>query len=141
RWNYEIGGIAMLACDLPTPAFTLLSLDLGDVFSASHNPPEYNGIKIFDRDGRKLTDAAEEEIEALLDAEGPGEGRIDRVDVATDSYLEHIVERFGSDLSGLRVAVDCANGAYSTIAPKAFEQLSAEVPAIRAEPDGPNINV
>src|SRR5206468_10372706 len=90
---------------------------------------------------RKLTDAAEEKIEELLDGEGPGEGKIDRVGVATDSYLEHIVERFGSELSGLRIAVDCANGAYSAIAPKAFEQLGAQVTAIGAEPDGTNINL
>src|SRR5213082_100605 len=141
RGIVEAGGNAVLAGVLPTPAVALLALDLGVVVSASHNPPEYNGIKVFDRDGRKLSDAAEEEIEALLDAEGPGEGRIDRVDVATDSYLEHIVERFGSDLSGLRVAVDCANGAYSAIAPKAFEQLGAEVTAIGADPDGTNINL
>ncbi len=143
RGIVEAGGNAILGGVLPTPAVALLALDLGVVVSASHNPPEYNGIKIFDRDGRKLSDAAEEEIEAKLDAEGPGTGtgRIDRVDVATDSYLEHIVERFGSDLSGLRVAVDCANGAYSAIAPKAFEQLGAEVTAIGADPDGTNINL
>jgi phosphoglucosamine mutase len=141
RGVVEAGGNAVLAGVLPTPAVALLALDLGVVVSASHNPPEYNGIKIFDRDGHKLTDAAEEQIEALLDAEGPGGGKIDRVDVATDSYLEHIVERFGSDLSGLRVAVDCANGAYSAIAPKAFEQLGADVTAVGAEPDGTNINL
>src|SRR5205823_2346754 len=141
RGIVEAGGNAFLAGVLPTPAVALLALDLGVVVSASHNPPEYNGIKIFDRDGRKLTDAAEEEIEALLEAEGPGGGKVDRVDVATDSYLEHIVERFGSDLSHLRVAVDCANGAYSAIAPKAFEQLGAEVTAVAAEPDGTNINL
>jgi len=62
----EAGGNAVLAGVLPTPAVALLALDLGVVVSASHNPPEYNGIKIFDRDGRKLTDAAEEEIEALF---------------------------------------------------------------------------
>src|SRR5919197_805186 len=61
--------------------------------------------------------------------------------VATDSYLEHITERFGSALSGLRVVVDCANGAYSAIAPTAFEQLGAEVTAIAAQPDGSNINL
>jgi phosphoglucosamine mutase len=66
---------------------------------------------------------------------------VDRVGVATDSYLEHIVERFGSDLSGLRVVVDCANGAYSAIAPKAFEELGAAVTAVAAEPDGTNINL
>jgi len=136
------GGNAVLGGVLPTPAVALLALDLGAVISASHNPPEYNGVKFFDGEGRKLTDAAEEEIEALLEA-APAEqaGRIDRVGVATDSYFEHIVERFGSDLSGLRIAVDCANGAYSGIAPKAFERLGAEVKAVGADPDGTNINV
>jgi phosphoglucosamine mutase len=136
------GGNAVLAGVLPTPAVALLALDLGAVISASHNPPEYNGVKLFDRDGQKLTDETEEEIEALLDAPFEGEpGTIDHVGVATDSYLEHIVERFGSDLSGLSVVVDCANGAYSGIAPKAFEQLGANVTAIGSEPDGTNINV
>ncbi|MEJ7566753.1 MAG: phosphoglucosamine mutase [Gaiellaceae bacterium] len=134
------GGNAVLAGVVPTPAVALLALDLGAVITASHNPPEYNGVKFFDADGRKLTDAAEEQIEALLDAPDRGGGTIDRVDVATDSYLEHIVERFGSDLSGLKLAVDCANGAYSEIAPEAFEQLGAEVTPIGNEPDGTNIN-
>ena len=136
------GGNAVLAGVLPTPAVALLALDLGVVISASHNPPQYNGVKFFDANGRKLSDASEEEIEALLDAE-PAEhpGAIDHVSVATDSYLEHIVERFGSDLSGLRIAVDCANGAYSGIAPTAFEQLGAEVRTVAADPDGENINV
>ena len=136
------GGNAVLAGVLPTPAVALLALDLGAVISASHNPPEYNGVKLFDGEGGKLTDKAEEEIEALLDAE-PGDtpGAIDRVEVATDSYFEHIVERFGSDLSGLKIAVDCANGAYSGIAPQAFERLGAEVVPVAAAPDGENINV
>jgi phosphoglucosamine mutase len=141
RGVVEAGGNAVLAGVLPTPAVALLALDLGVVVSASHNPPEYNGIKIFDRDGQKLPDASEEEIEALFDAAGPGGGDVDHVGVATDSYLEHIIERFGSDLAGLRVAVDCANGAYSAIAPKAFESLGASVTAIGAEPDGTNINL
>jgi phosphoglucosamine mutase len=141
RGVVEAGGNAVVAGVLPTPAVALLALDLGVVISASHNPPEYNGIKFFDRDGRKLTDEAEEQIEALLDKSGPGGGRVDRVGVATDSYLEHIVERFGSDLSGLRVVVDCANGAYSAIAPTAFEELGATVTAVAAEPDGTNINL
>ena len=135
------GGVAVIAGVVPTPAVALLRLDLGVVISASHNPPEYNGVKFFDRDGRKLTDAVEEEIEALLDAEAPGGGEIDRVGVAVDSYLEHVLERFGSDLSGMRIAVDCANGAYSGIAPRAFEQLGAEVVTIGDAPDGDNINV
>src|SRR5919205_2734367 len=73
------GGNAVIAGVLPTPAVALLALDLGAVISASHNPPEYNGIKIFDRDGQKLTDEAEEEIEARLGADGPGGGEIDHV--------------------------------------------------------------
>ncbi|HVM69025.1 MAG TPA: phosphoglucosamine mutase [Gaiellaceae bacterium] len=135
------GGSAVLAGVLPTPAVALLALDLGVVISASHNPPEYNGVKFFDRDGNKLTDASEEEIESLLDAPAPGGGGIDHLEVATDSYLEHVLDRFGSDLGGLRIAVDCANGAYSGIAPQAFEQLGAEVTAVANEPDGTNINV
>jgi len=135
------GGAAVVAGVLPTPAVALLALDLGVVISASHNPPEYNGVKFFDHDGHKLSDEAEEEIEALLETDGPGGGEIDRVEVATDSYLEHVLERFGSDLTGLKVAVDCANGAYSAIAPEAFEHTGAEVVAIGVEPDGTNINL
>ena len=135
------GGHAVVAGVLPTPAVALLTLDLGCVITASHNPPEYNGVKFFDRDGQKLTDTQEEEIEALLEQAPTGGGEIDDVGVATDSYLEHVVERFGSDLSGLKIGVDCANGAYSGLAPKAFKQLGAEVTAIGDDPDGTNINV
>jgi phosphoglucosamine mutase len=140
RGIVSAGGAAVLAGVLPTPAVALLALDVGAVITASHNPPEYNGVKFFDRDGQKLTDATEEKIEALLDANAPGGGEIDRVDVATDSYLTHIVERFGSNLTGLKIGVDCANGAYSEIAPQAFEQLGAQVTAIGDQPDGSNIN-
>jgi phosphoglucosamine mutase len=136
------GGNAVLAGVLPTPAVALLALDLGAVISASHNPPEYNGVKLFDGEGRKLTDAAEEEIEALFDVPFAGSpGQVDHVGVAEESYLDHIVERFGTDLSGLKLVVDCANGAYSGIAPTAFERLGAEVTAIGCDPDGTNINV
>jgi phosphoglucosamine mutase len=135
------GGSAVLAGVVPTPAVALLRLDLGVVITASHNPPEYNGVKFFDRDGRKLPDGAEEEIEALLDAPAQGTGEIAHVDVAADSYLEHVVERFECDLSGLRIAVDCANGSYAGIAPRAFEGLGAYVEAIGDDPDGTNINV
>jgi phosphoglucosamine mutase len=135
------GGNAVLAGVLPTPAVALLALDLGCVITASHNPPEYNGVKFFDGDGQKLTDFSEEEIEALLDESPRESGQIDHVEVATDSYLEHVLERFGSDLTGLRIGVDCANGAYSGIAPKAFAHLGADVTAIGDAPDGTNINV
>ena len=137
------GGHAVLAGVLPTPAVALLSLDLGAVISASHNPPEYNGVKLFDADGHKLPDAAEEKIEALLDEppHDPEHGRIDNLDVISGSYVRHVIERFGSDLTGLKVAVDCANGSYSAIAPKAFAELGAEVVPLGDRPDGQNINV
>ena len=135
------GGNAVVAGVLPTPAVALLTLDLGCVITASHNPPEYNGVKFFDRDGQKLPDTSEEEIEALLERPPVGGGTVDDVGVATDSYLAHVVERFGSDLTGIHVAVDCANGAYSGVAPKAFEQLGARTTTIGDEPDGNNINV
>jgi phosphoglucosamine mutase len=136
------GGTAILGGVLPTPAVALLALDLGVVISASHNPPEYNGVKFFTRDGHKLPDVSEEEIEALLDIQPNGRpGEIDRIGIATDSYLEHVLDRFGSDLTGLRIGVDCANGAYSGLAPQAFEQLGAEIVTIGNDPDGTNINV
>jgi phosphoglucosamine mutase len=137
------GGNALLAGVLPTPAVALLALDLGAVISASHNPPEYNGVKLFDGDGQKLTDEAEEQIEALL-GESPrnaDEGRIDNIDVVHGSYVDHVIERFGEDLEELKIGVDCANGAYSGIAPAAFERLGARVTAIGDRPDGDNINV
>jgi phosphoglucosamine mutase len=136
------GGNAVLGGVLPTPAVALLALDLGAVISASHNPPEYNGVKFFDADGQKLTDAVEEEVEALLDEPPRGErGSVDRVGIAADSYMEHVLERFGSDLGGLRIAVDCANGSYSGIAPAALSHLGAKVDAFADQPDGSNINV
>ena len=138
----SVGGHAVLGGVLPTPAVALLALDLGVVVTASHNPPEYNGVKFFDADGRKLTDVAEESMEALLQEPVRGApGTIDRVGVAADSYMEHVLERFGSPLGGLKVAVDCANGAYSGLAPTGFERLGAEVVAIADRPDGTNINV
>src|SRR5215208_5467782 len=141
RGVVSAGGAAVVAGVLPTPAVALLALDLGVVISASHNPPEYNGVKFFDSRGRKLSDE-EEQIEQLL-AAAPAidEGSVDRVDVATDSYREHILERFGSDLSHLKIGVDCANGAYAGLAPRAFEEAGATVVAIGDSPDGTNINV
>jgi phosphoglucosamine mutase len=135
------GGTAVLAGVLPTPAVALLRLDLGAVVSASHNPPEYNGVKLFDRMGSKLDDAAEAEVEALLDEPGRGGGGAERAEGAAEEYLALVVDRFGSDLKGLRIAVDCANGAYAGLAPRAFEQLGAAVTALGDEPDGTNINV
>jgi phosphoglucosamine mutase len=142
RGVISAGGDCILGGVLPTPAVALLALDLGVVISASHNPPEYNGVKFFDAQGHKLADRSEEQIEELL-AAAPGIdlGRIEHVEVATDSYMDHILERFGTDLTGLKIVVDCANGAYSGLAPKAFEQCGATVHAIGDAPDGNNINV
>jgi phosphoglucosamine mutase len=142
RGVVSAGGAAVLAGVLPTPAVALMTHDLGVVVSASHNPPEYNGVKFFDRDGHKLSDADEEAIEALLDetAVVPG-GSVEHLDGAAERHLEHILERFGSDLTGLRIAVDSANGAYAGIAPRAFERLGAKVTAVGDVPDGANINV
>jgi phosphoglucosamine mutase len=135
------GGTAVLGGVLPTPAVALLAPDLGAVVSASHNPPEYNGVKLFARDGRKLADREEEEIEALLDVPASGDGSIESMSDAGDRYLRHVIEHFGVDLGGLSVAVDCANGAFSALAPRAFAELGADVLAIGVEPAGSNINV
>jgi phosphoglucosamine mutase len=142
RGVHSAGAIAVLGGVLPTPAVALAPLDLGVVISASHNPPEYNGVKFFDARGRKLPDAAEEEIEALLDEPPRAEhGEVGHTTGAADAYLDYVLARFGADLTGLRVALDCANGAYAGLAPRAFERLGATVHAIGNEPDGTNINV
>jgi phosphoglucosamine mutase len=136
------GAVAVLGGVLPTPGVALSPLDLGFVVSASHNPPEYNGVKLFDSKGEELHDDAEEEIEALLDAPPATEsGAVEGNAAARTAYIEHVLRHFGSDLRGLRIAVDSANGAYAKLAPQAFEQLGAEVVAIGDEPDGANINL
>jgi phosphoglucosamine mutase len=134
------GGTAVLGGVLPTPAVAYLADGLGIAVSASHNPPEYNGVKVF-RDGGKLVDEQEEEIEALLEADAPGGGSMERVADAVDPYLTHVVDACGSDLARLRIGVDCANGAFSAFAPRAFATLGAEVHPLGTEPDGSNINV
>jgi phosphoglucosamine mutase len=141
RGVVSAGGVAVLGGVLPTPAVALLAQDLGVVVSASHNPPEYNGVKFFAAGGHKLSDADEEAIEALLGTPGPGGGSIEIAESAADGYLEHLVEHFGTDLTGLRIALDCANGAFSAIAPGVFERLGAQVTTIADAPDGSNINV
>jgi phosphoglucosamine mutase len=137
--NAVSGGI------LPTPAVALLAKESGAVVSASHNPPEYNGVKFF-RGGWKLDDEDEEAIETLLDAkddaaaeapEPAGEG--DSGSYA-DRYVELVCERFGAPLDGLRIAVDCANGAMFEVGPRALEKLGAHVVNIGNQPDGANIN-
>ncbi len=135
------GATAVLGGILPSGAVALGALDLGIVITASHNPPEYNGVKFFQAGGRKLTDEDEEEIERLLDAP-PAErhGKIEPALAAGAGYVDYVIEHFGSDLTGLELVVDCANGAYSDLGPEAFERLGARVHAIGSTPDGTNIN-
>lgn len=136
---------------LPTPAVAFLTddygADMGVMISASHNPMPDNGIKFFSAGGRKLPDAVEDEIEAVmaqLQEEGPtghGVGRV--IEEATDAherYLAHLKEAVKNDLTGLRVVVDAANGAASEIAPEAYRRAGAEVIAIHHEPNAYNIN-
>ncbi len=135
------GANAVLGGILPSGAVALAALDLGVVITASHNPPEYNGVKFFTGGGRKLTDEDEEQIEELLDAPpASAHGRIEASDTTPARYVDYVVDRFGSDLTGLKLVVDCANGAYSLLGPDAFERLGAEVVAIGNDPDGTNIN-
>ncbi|MHB1569012.1 MAG: phosphoglucosamine mutase [Solirubrobacteraceae bacterium] len=142
------GGDAVLAGVLPTPAAPLLlrqrGLQLAAVISASHNPYEDNGIKLFAADGFKLDDDTEHEIEAALEeplASPTRIGRVHALDGALETYVAALQARFGGlSLSGLRVLLDCANGATFRAAPEAFRRLGADVHALNDEPDGRNIN-
>jgi phosphoglucosamine mutase len=132
---------------LPTPAVSFLVLDskadLGVMISASHNPASDNGIKFFARDGKKLADSVEAQIEAQLKVEwqpGVAAGKIERVDSARERYLGHLLSTIDSDFNGLKIVVDCANGAASTVAPEALRRAGAEVIAINNQPNGKNIN-
>jgi len=134
---------------LPTPAAPLLaglySFDLAAVVSASHNPYRDNGIKLFASDGRKLDDQTELAIEELVVSGSratsePVWGRVERLNTAEADYLRALDSRFGLDLSGLRVVLDCANGSTWRVAPEIFRRLGADVVALSAEPDGRNIN-
>jgi phosphoglucosamine mutase len=144
----EAGGDALLGGVLPTPAAPLLvrrhGFDMAAVISASHNPYEDNGIKLFASDGFKLDDDTEHQIEASLGRQLPLPAHIGRVrtlDQALEAYLEALQARFGHlDLSGRRILLDCANGATYQAAPEIFRRLGAELEVIADEPDGLNIN-
>jgi phosphoglucosamine mutase len=117
--------------------------DLGVMISASHNPASDNGIKFFARDGKKLADSVEAQIEAQLKVEwkpGVAAGKIERVDSARERYLGHLLSTIDTDFKGLKIVVDCANGAASTVAPEALRRAGAEVIAINNQPNGKNIN-
>jgi phosphoglucosamine mutase len=135
------GATAVLGGVLPTPAVALLAAGSSAVVTASHNPAEYNGVKLFAAGGRKLTDAEEEEIELLFDAPDdvpPGGSREEEGLAAR--YVDLVCERFGGPLDGLRIAVDCANGAMFEVAPTALRRLGADLEVVGDEPDGTNIN-
>lgn len=142
------GGDVILAGIEPTPAIAYLTTDLGAasgvVISASHNPPEYNGIKFFAGNGMKLADELEDEIELAL-ADPPGGdlpiGRILASGDSRDRYIEHILAAAEAPLDGMSVVVDCANGSASLLAPEILRRLGATVHPINAEPDGTNINL
>jgi phosphoglucosamine mutase len=136
---------------LPTPGVSFLTeacnADLGVMLSASHNPMPDNGIKFFARGGNKLDDALEDAIESRLGEAWPrptgaGVGRVTAQESLVETYVAHLVNSLGSPVSleGIKVVVDCANGAAYQAAPAAFEVQGAEVHRIHAEPDGTNIN-
>ncbi|WP_022919732.1 phosphoglucosamine mutase [Ruania albidiflava] len=135
---------------LPTPAVAYLTgaedVDLAVMISASHNPMADNGIKFFTRGGVKLDDAIEDEIEADLDASWdlPTGAEVGTITMnrgeAGDRYVQHLLSTIDADLSGLRIAVDCANGAASEVGPAALRAAGADVVVINASPDGRNIN-
>jgi len=137
---------------MPTPSIAFLTrhfnADAGVVISASHNPVEYNGIKFFNKDGYKLPDAMEDEIEALVkDPDGqiqsPVGIEVGKVleENGREPYVDFVKNVAGMDFSGLKIAVDCANGASYRVAPSALKALGAEVLVINDDPDGCNINV
>ena len=149
----SVGMDVLLLGPMPTPAVAMLTrsmrADLGVMISASHNPFDDNGIKLFGPDGYKLSDEVEHSIEQLIDADinkrlakGRELGRAKRIDGVHDRYIEFAKRTLPRNLSleGLRVVIDCANGAGYRVAPDALWELGADVIPIGVEPDGFNIN-
>lgn len=154
------GGDALIAGIVPTPAVALLVREMraagGIVISASHNPPEYNGIKCFDAQGFKLPDAVEDDIQAFVEAVGldalggdalpvgAGVGVAIELEDAAETYIRHAVDSVASqgiDFSGLHVALDCGHGASSLTSAEALRRLGAEVTVVHDDFDGMDINV
>ena len=148
----SVGADVQLAGVVPTPAIAYLvkkyGCDAGVVISASHNPMEFNGIKIFSGEGYKLPDDIENEIEALIldtpeklvNVTGGDMGTVSRIDTAVRDYVDHIKTACTQDLSGMKVVFDCANGASAATAPLLFGELGIDCTFIGTEPDGTNIN-
>lgn len=149
----SMGAEAVILGILPTPAVAYLTrhlgLDAGVVISASHNPFEYNGIKFFDSKGYKLSDELEDRIEALLNNPenkisnpvGADIGKKIEIDNSVHTYVDFLKKTIDTNLRGLKIAVDCANGASYIAAPSVLADLGAEVVIINNKPDGKNINV
>src|ERR1700733_1306821 len=146
-----VGMDVVLVGPMPTPAVAMLvrsmRADLGVMISASHNPFADNGIKLFGPDGYKLSDADEEAIEALIDGDVPlaasGDiGRARRVEDARGRYIHFAKSTFPDNLrlDGLRIAIDCANGAAYQVAPSALWELGADVITLGVNPNGTNVN-
>jgi phosphoglucosamine mutase len=147
------GGADALVCGVvPTPAVAFLTRELGAdggvVISASHNPAEHNGIKLFDRDGFKLPDEVEDEIAEFLERErdwqrptGAEVGTVVRVDDAVERYVSHAVSTIEGDLTGLSIVVDCGHGAASVSSPEALTRLGADITALNCDWDGMDINL
>lgn len=148
----SVGADVLVLGVLPTPAVAFLvkkyNYDAGVMISASHNPCEYNGIKIFKSDGYKLPDALEERIESIiLDGIhipeikiGGDVGRIRFADMAKFDYIEHLLSTVDTDFSEMKIALDCANGSAAFTAPELFTQLGADFEVLSAVPNGININ-
>ena len=148
----SVGANAVYVGVVPTPAVAYLTkkykVDAGVVISASHNPVEFNGIKFFDGNGYKLPDAMEDEIEALIRSDmngikfptGSGVGKIKYRTDAREEYINHAIQSVPIDLSGMKIVVDCAEGASFYTSVEALKELGAEVVAIHNNPDGTNIN-
>src|SRR6516164_2020939 len=150
----SVGMDVLLTGPIPTPAVGMLTrsmrADLGVMITASHNPFDHNGIKLFGPDGFKLSDEVEQQIETLMDsnftkelAKGGDLGRAKRINGVQDRYIEFVKRTLpkGLSLGGMRVVIDCGNGAGYRVAPEALRELDAEVIAIGIEPDGVNINL
>ncbi len=148
----SVGANVVYVGVIPTPAIAYLTkkyrVDAGVVISASHNPVEFNGIKFFDGNGFKLPDALEDEIEALIRSgmkdvqfpTGPSVGKIKYRTDAREEYINHAVNAVSVDLTGLKIVVDCAEGASYYTSVETLKELGAEVVAIHNNPDGTNIN-
>ena len=149
----SMGMDVFLVGPMPTPAVAMLTrslrADLGVMISASHNPFQDNGIKLFGPDGFKLSDAVEAEIEQRIDGDMTADladparlGRAKRLDDAQGRYTEHVKRTFpkGLTLDGLKIVIDCANGAAYKVAPEVLWELGAEVIPVGVDPDGYNIN-